>query len=112
VLLKPIAHCWLTPRLAGCIDALLRHRKRDRELGHGFGFTTTKLTPALSLKLAMGCSCCPKEEVERLMGCKIDCDQPRTVALGIPEQYVCIEQTGTEFHQSRGAGFYDSPFCT
>jgi DNA (cytosine-5)-methyltransferase 1 len=75
-------------RIAGSIAALRRHRERHRALGHGFGFST--ITPASTrvptvvrsyhkinvgpfVETAPGLRLLRKHEVEKLMGCTLDC---------------------------------------
>lgn len=80
-------------RIAGSIDALRRHNQRHAKLGHGFGFTTinreSKKIPTLVrsyhkintgpfVETEYGLRLLHKEEVERLMGCTIDCDHYAT----------------------------------
>jgi DNA (cytosine-5)-methyltransferase 1 len=80
-------------RIAGSIEALLKHRNRHRRLGHGFGFTTInresvrvptivrsyhKINTGPFVETAHGLRLLHKEEVERLMGCKVDCDHYAT----------------------------------
>ena len=75
-------------RITGSIEALRRHNKRHAKLGHGFGFTTInqestrvptivrsyhKINTGPFVETAHGLRLLHKEEVERLMGCKIDC---------------------------------------
>jgi len=75
-------------RIAGSIEALRRHGKRHREMGHGFGFTTIsresvrvptivrsyhKINTGPFVETPHGLRLLHKTEVERLMGCKIDC---------------------------------------
>jgi DNA (cytosine-5)-methyltransferase 1 len=76
-------------RIIGSINALRRHNKRHAELGHGFGFTTInrestkvptivrsyhKINTGPFVETKYGLRLLHKEEVERLMGCKIDCN--------------------------------------
>src|SRR6185503_5417997 len=80
-------------RIAGSIAALHRHGKRHRALGHGFGFTTInrdsvrvptivrsyhKINTGPFVETPFGLRLLHKEEVERLMGCEIDCDHYAT----------------------------------
>jgi DNA (cytosine-5)-methyltransferase 1 len=75
-------------RIAGSIAALRRHNKRHAELGHGFGFTTInrestrvptivrsyhKINTGPFVETPHGPRLLSKNEVERLMGCRIDC---------------------------------------
>jgi len=75
-------------RIAKSIEGLRRHNERHSKLGHGFGFTTIdrdstrvptivrsyhKINTGPFVKTAYGLRLLHKEEVERLMGCKIDC---------------------------------------
>ena len=75
-------------RIIGSIQALRRHNKRHAKLGHGFGFTTInresarvptivrsyhKINTGPFVETAHGLRLLHKEEVERLMGCQIDC---------------------------------------
>lgn len=75
-------------RIAGSIQALRRHNKRHAKLGHGFGFTTInhestrvptivrsyhKINTGPFVETPHGLRLLHKQEVERLMGCKIDC---------------------------------------
>jgi len=75
-------------RIVGSIEALRRHNKRHAKLGHGFGFTTInrdstrvptivrsyhKVNTGPFVETAFGLRLLHKEEVERLMGCEIDC---------------------------------------
>lgn len=75
-------------RIVGSIEALRRHNKRHAKLGHGFGFTTInrdstrvptivrsyhKINTGPFVETAHGLRLLHKEEVERLMGCEIDC---------------------------------------
>ena len=80
-------------RIVKSIEALRRHNQRHAKLGHGFGFTTInpesvrvptivrsyhKINTGPFVKTAYGLRLLHKEEVERLMGCKIDCDHYAT----------------------------------
>ena len=80
-------------RIAGSIAALRRHNARHAKLGHGFGFTTInrqstrvptivrsyhKINTGPFVETAHGLRLLHKEEVERFMGCKIDCDHYAT----------------------------------
>ncbi len=80
-------------RIVGSIEALRRHNKRHAKLGHGFGFTTInnesrkvptivrsyhKINIGPFVETPSGLRLLHKEEVERLMGCKIDCDHYAT----------------------------------
>lgn len=75
-------------RIIGSIEALRRHNKRHAKLGHGFGFTTInresvrvptivrsyhKINTGPFVETTHGLRLLHKEEVERLMGCKINC---------------------------------------
>ncbi len=75
-------------RIIGSIEALCRHNKRHAELGHGFGFTTInrnstrvptivrsyhKINTGPFVETPYGLRLLHKKEVERLMGCEIDC---------------------------------------
>jgi hypothetical protein len=75
-------------RIIGSIEALCRHNKRHAELGHGFGFTTInrdstrvptivrsyhRINTGPFVETPHGLRLLHKDEVERLMGCKIDC---------------------------------------
>lgn len=80
-------------RIAGSIASLRRHKARHAELGHGFGFTTInrestkvptivrsyhKINNGPFVETAHGLRLLHKKEVERFMGCKIDCDHYAT----------------------------------
>jgi len=80
-------------RIIGSIEALRRHNKRHAKLGHGFSFTTInrdsirvptivrsyhKINTGPFVETDFGLRLLHKEEVERLMGCKIDCDHYAT----------------------------------
>jgi hypothetical protein len=80
-------------RIAGSIAALRRHRERHRALGHGFGFTTItarssrvptivrsyhKINVGPFVETAYGPRLLRKHEVEKLMGCRIDCEHYAT----------------------------------
>ena len=80
-------------RIMGSIAALRRHNKRHAKLGHGFGFTTInresarvptivrsyhKINTGPFVETAYGLRLLHKQEVERLTGCKIDCDHYAT----------------------------------
>jgi DNA (cytosine-5)-methyltransferase 1 len=80
-------------RIAGSIAALIRHRDRHRALGHGFGFSTIngastrvptivrsyhKINVGPFVDTAFGPRLLRKHEVEKLMGCTIDCDHYAT----------------------------------
>lgn len=80
-------------RIAGSIAALRRHRERHRALGHGFGFTTInahslrvptivrsyhKINVGPFVETAFGPRLLRKHEVEKLMGCTIDCEHYAT----------------------------------
>jgi site-specific DNA-cytosine methylase len=75
-------------RIAGSIAALRRHNKRHAKLGHGFGFTTInrestrvptivrsyhKINTGPFVETSHGPRLLHKGEVERLMGCEVDC---------------------------------------
>ena len=80
-------------RIARSIEALRRHNARHAMLGHGFGFTTinkdSKRVPTIVrsyhkintgpfVETPHGLRLLHKAEVERLMGCTIDCDHYAT----------------------------------
>lgn len=80
-------------RIVGSIEALRRHNKRHAKLGHGFGFTTInrdstrvptivrsyhKINTGPFVETVHGLRLLHKEEVERLMGCEIDCSHYAT----------------------------------
>jgi len=80
-------------RIAGSIAALRRHGKRHKALGHGFGFTTInhnsvrvptivrsyhKINTGPFVDTPHGLRLLHKEEVERLMGCEVNCDHYAT----------------------------------
>jgi DNA (cytosine-5)-methyltransferase 1 len=80
-------------RIAGSIAALRRHNLRHAKLGHGFGFTTInrnssrvptivrsyhKINTGPFVETEHGLRLLHKAEVERLMGCEIDCDHYAT----------------------------------
>jgi site-specific DNA-cytosine methylase len=80
-------------RIAGSIKALVRHRERHVKLGHGFGFTTinrgSRRVPTIVrsyhnintgpfVETEHGLRLLRKAEVERLMGCEVDCDHYAT----------------------------------
>ena len=80
-------------RIIGSIEALRRHNKRHAKLGHGFGFTTInqdstrvptivrsyhKINTGPFVETTFGLRLLHKQEVERLMGCKIDCNHYAT----------------------------------
>jgi DNA (cytosine-5)-methyltransferase 1 len=80
-------------RIAGSIEALRRHRERHRALGHGFGFSTInqnstrvptivrsyhKINVGPFVETAFGLRLLRKHEVEKLMGCEIDCSHYAT----------------------------------
>lgn len=75
-------------RIAGSIEALRRHRERHRKLGHGFGFSTInqksrrvptivrsyhKINVGPFVETEFGPRLLRKHEVEKLMGCTINC---------------------------------------
>ena len=77
-----------TERITGSIEALRRHNKRHAKLGHGFGFTTInhesarvptivrsyhKINTGPFVETPHDLRLLHKKEVERLMGCEIDC---------------------------------------
>lgn len=76
-------------RIAKSIESLRRHNERHAKLGHGFGFTTInrdstrvptivrsyhKINTGPFVETPYGLRLLHKAEVERLMGCRIDCD--------------------------------------
>jgi hypothetical protein len=80
-------------RIAGSIAALRRHRERHRALGGGFGFSTitakSRRVPTLVrsyhkinvgpfVETVYGLRLLRKREVEKLMGCTIDCEHYAT----------------------------------
>lgn len=80
-------------RIARSIESLRRHRERHAKLGHGFGFSTinyeSKRVPTIVrsyhkintgpfVETPHGLRLLHKAEVERLMGCEIDCDHYAT----------------------------------
>ena len=80
-------------RIAGSIAALRRHRERHRALGHGFGFSTISIksqrVPTLVrsyhkinvgpfVETVYGLRLLRKHEVEKLMGCTIECEHYAT----------------------------------
>lgn len=80
-------------RIAGSIAAWQRHRDRHRALGHGFGFSTiaseSRRVPTLVrsyhkinvgpfVETGYGLRLLRKHEVEKLMGCTIDCEHYAT----------------------------------
>ena len=80
-------------RIAGSIAALRRHNERHRALGHGFGFTTInaqstrvptivrsyhKINVGAFVETSFGPRLLRKHEVEKLMGCTIDCEHYAT----------------------------------
>jgi DNA (cytosine-5)-methyltransferase 1 len=80
-------------RIAGSIAALVRHRERHRALGHGFGFSTVtqassrvptvvrsyhKINVGPFVETVFGPRLLRQHEVERLMGCAIDCEHYAT----------------------------------
>ena len=75
------------------IESLRLHNARHKKLGHGFGFTTInsdsrkvptivrsyhKINTGPFVETPYGLRLLHKEEVERLMGCEIDCDHYAT----------------------------------
>jgi DNA (cytosine-5)-methyltransferase 1 len=84
---------WDAKRIAGSIIALERHRERHRALGHGFGFSTItvdssrvptvvrsyhKINVGPFVETPFGLRLLRKHEVEKLMGCTINCDHYAT----------------------------------
>ncbi len=80
-------------RIARSIESLRRHNERHAKLGHGFGFTTInhnsrrvptivrsyhKINTGPFVETPYGLRLLHKAEVERLMGCQIDCDHYAT----------------------------------
>ena len=80
-------------RIAGSIAALRRHRERHSKLGHGFGFTTInrestrvptivrsyhKINTGPFVETPYGLRLLHKAEIERFMGCEIDCNHYAT----------------------------------
>ena len=81
-------------RIARSIESLRRHNERHAKLGHGFGFTTinyqSKRVPTIVRSYHKintgpfvesrygGLRLLHKSEIERLMGCTIDCDHYAT----------------------------------
>jgi hypothetical protein len=80
-------------RIIKSIESLRRHNRRHAKLGHGFGFTTInresarvptlvrsyhKINTGPFVETPYGLRLLHKEEVERLMGCKIECDHYAT----------------------------------
>lgn len=80
-------------RISQSIESLRRHNERHAKLGHGFGFTSinhnSKRVPTIVrsyhkintgpfVETAYGLRLLHKAEVERLMGCQIDCDHYAT----------------------------------
>jgi DNA (cytosine-5)-methyltransferase 1 len=80
-------------RIARSIEGLRRHHERHAKLGHGFGFTTInyqsrrvptivrsyhKINTGPFLESRYGLRLLHKSEIERLMGCTIDCDHYAT----------------------------------
>ncbi|HEY3902127.1 MAG TPA: DNA cytosine methyltransferase [Chthoniobacter sp.] len=80
-------------RIAGSIEALRRHRERHRALGHGFGFSMInrksrrvptivrsyhKINVGPFVETEFGPRLLRKHEVEKLMGCEIDCQHYAT----------------------------------
>jgi site-specific DNA-cytosine methylase len=80
-------------RIAKSIESLRRHNERHARLGHGFGFTTInhnsrrvptivrsyhKINTGPFVETPYGLRLLHKAEVERLMGCRIDCDHYAT----------------------------------
>lgn len=80
-------------RITGSIVALKRHRERHRALGHGFGFSTItaassraptvvrsyhKINVGPFVETPFGLRLLRRHEVEKLMGCTIDCEHYAT----------------------------------
>jgi site-specific DNA-cytosine methylase len=80
-------------RIKKSIESLIRHKERHSKLGHGFGFTTInresnrvptivrsyhKINTGPFVETPFGLRLLHKGEVERLMGCEIDCDHYAT----------------------------------
>jgi site-specific DNA-cytosine methylase len=80
-------------RIARSIESLRRHKERHTKLGHGFGFSTInhesmrvptivrsyhKINTGPFVETPRGLRLLHKAEVERLMGCEIDCDHYAT----------------------------------
>jgi DNA (cytosine-5)-methyltransferase 1 len=80
-------------RISRSIESLRRHNERHAKLGHGFGFTTInhnsnrvptivrsyhKINTGPFVETHYGLRLLHKAEVERLMGCQIDCDHYAT----------------------------------
>jgi DNA (cytosine-5)-methyltransferase 1 len=80
-------------RIARSIEGLRRHNARHAKLGHGFGFTTInaestrvptivrsyhKINSGPFVETPHGLRLLHKSEVERFMGCTIDCDHYAT----------------------------------
>lgn len=80
-------------RILKSIESLRRHNERHAKLGHGFGFTTInynsrrvptivrsyhKINTGPFVETPYGLRLLHKAEVERLMGCRIDCDHYAT----------------------------------
>jgi len=80
-------------RIAGSVEALRRHRERHRALGHGFGLSTSnqqsrrvptivrsyhKINVGPFVETEFGPRLLRRHEVEKLMGCKIDCEHYAT----------------------------------
>src|SRR5262249_23521213 len=80
-------------RISKSIESLRRHNERHAKLGHVFGFTTinynSKRVPTIVrsyhkinagpfVETAYGLRLLHKVEVEKLMGCQIDCDHYAT----------------------------------
>lgn len=85
--------CSDAQRIAGSIAALKRHRERHRALGHGFGFSTInpdssrvptvvrsyhKINVGPFVETPFGLRLLRKHEVEKLMGCTINCEHYAT----------------------------------
>jgi site-specific DNA-cytosine methylase len=80
-------------RIAKSIESLRKHNERHAKLGHGFSFTTIdhnsrrvptivrsyhKINTGPFVETPYGLRLLHKAEVERLMGCQIDCDHYAT----------------------------------
>lgn len=80
-------------RIAQSIEALRRHNARHAKLGHGFSFTKInresarvptivrsyhKINTGPFVETPYGLRLLHKEEVERLMGCRVDCNHYAT----------------------------------
>ena len=80
-------------RITKSIESLRKHNERHAKLGHGFGFTTInhnsrrvptivrsyhKINTGPFVETPYGLRLLHKAEVERLIGCRIDCDHYAT----------------------------------